>query len=161
MSFMMFVFPLIVLLGWICGALVNYLADVLPWRRKLVAPFCTQCQKAVPWKDYLLWPRRCPACGERRTWRAWLVEVIYMAAAIWLWFSPPPGLGFILGLVVLVYFGVVVVIDMEHRLILHPVSIVGAVLGLGVGIYMNGIQETLIGGVVGVWVMWGFYKLGG
>ena len=88
------------------------------------------------------------------------MEVLYIAAAVWVFVSPPEKLGFVLGLVVLVFFGVVVVIDMEHRLILHPVSIFGALMGLGIGIYTNGIQETLIGGVFGFGVMWVFYKLG-
>lgn len=161
----MIVYPLVVVLGWACGALVNYLADVLPWRRKLTAPFCTHCQEAMPWRNYLFWPRRCIACNHRRSWRTWLVEGLYATAAVWMLISPPEKLGFALGLLVLVYFGVVVVIDMEHRLILHPVSIFGALLGLGVGIYTHGFNQdgifaTLIGGAFGFGVMWVFYKLG-
>lgn len=166
--------PLFVILGWGCGSLVNYLADVLPWRRKLTAPFCTECEQAMPWRNYLLWPRRCISCRHRRSWRTWLVEVLYIAAAVWLAVSPPERLGPWLGMLVLVFFGVVVVIDIEHRLILHPVSIAGAVLGLGIGTYMNGIYAqgftlegvskgvtaSLIGGVFGYGVMWVFYMLG-
>ena len=154
------IYPLLVISGWACGALVNYVADVLPWRRKLVAPFCIECQQAISWRNYLFWPRRCPACNHPRTWRTWLVEVLYIAAAVWMLISPPEDLGPILGMLVLVFFGVVVVIDIEHRLILHPVSIFGALMGLGIGIYTNGIQETLIGGIFGFGVMWVFYKLG-
>lgn len=60
----------------------------------------------------------------------------------------------------MVYFGLVVVIDLEHRLILHPVSLVGAVLALLHGWLLHGVFRTLIGGVFGFSVMLGFYYLG-
>jgi leader peptidase (prepilin peptidase)/N-methyltransferase len=63
-------------------------------------------------------------------------------------------------MIVLVYFGVVVLIDLEYRLIMHPVSIVGAVLGLVVGYLRVGWIRTLVGGVVGFGIMWLLYLLG-
>jgi len=69
-------------------------------------------------------------------------------------------MGYILGMIVLAYFGVVVIIDMEYRLIMHPVSIFGAVLGLLVGFLRVGWQKALIGGVVGFGLMWLLYMLG-
>jgi prepilin signal peptidase PulO-like enzyme (type II secretory pathway) len=55
---------------------------------------------------------------------------------------------------------VVFVIDFEHRLIMHPVSIVGAVLAFGIGWQVNGWLQTLIGGAVGFGSMLAFYFLG-
>jgi prepilin signal peptidase PulO-like enzyme (type II secretory pathway) len=63
-------------------------------------------------------------------------------------------------LILLVYFGIVVIVDIEHRLILHPVSIVGAFLALVIGIQLHGIVATLLGGVAGFGLMWLFYFLG-
>ena len=60
----------------------------------------------------------------------------------------------------LTYFGVVVVIDLEHRLILHPVSIVGAILGLVVGTMAHGITATLLGGLAGLVIMGFLYFIG-
>jgi len=60
----------------------------------------------------------------------------------------------------LIYYGVVVVIDIEHRLIMHPVSWVGVGLGLVIGTARNGWSETLIGGAVGYGLMWLLYHLG-
>lgn len=148
------------LIGWLAGAVINYLADVLPWRRRLVAPFCVHCQAPFPVGNYFLWPRRCPTCGRGRGLRAWLVEIAAIVLTVWMWRVPPVELGFWLGMLVLVFFGVVVVIDLEHRLILHPVSIVGAVLGLGLGWYVHGLPRTLIGGGFGFVVMGLFYFLG-
>lgn len=152
-------FP-IALSGWLAGALVNYLADVLPAKRRITAPFCLACQSPVPWGNYLLWPRRCPFCGRRRTLRTWAVELIFILVALWLWQSPPERLGFIAGLALLAYFGVVMVVDLEYRLILHPVSLAGAALGLIVGIPTNGLKNTLLGGVIGFASMLFLYLLG-
>ena len=60
----------------------------------------------------------------------------------------------------LVYFGIVFVIDVEHRLILHPTSIVGAGIGLAVGITRQGLTSTLIGGAVGFGMVYLFYLFG-
>ncbi len=40
-------------------------------------------------------------------------------------------------MIVLIYFGIITVIDLEHRLILHPTSLAGAVLGLIVGTFIH------------------------
>jgi leader peptidase (prepilin peptidase)/N-methyltransferase len=63
-------------------------------------------------------------------------------------------------MVLLGFFGLVAIIDLEHRLILHPVSVVGAVLGLAIGIWVNGIKYTLLGGVAGFTIMLVLYYLG-
>lgn len=73
---------------------------------------------------------------------------------------PPYKIGYLLGMVVLVFFGVVVLVDLEYRLIMHPVSIAGAVLGLLVGVLRVGWVKALIGGVIGFGAMWLLYLLG-
>lgn len=150
----------VILIGWVAGALVNYLSDVLPNRRRLVAPFCLQCLKPVGWLNYLVWPRRCMNCQNQRSLRTWIVELVFIVACLGIWTAPPERLTFLIGLVWLIYFGVIIVIDIEHRLILHPVSWVGAVLGLSTGVWLHGWLNTLIGGAVGFGIMLGFYWLG-
>jgi leader peptidase (prepilin peptidase)/N-methyltransferase len=174
----------IALLGWASGAFVNYISDVLPYRRKLVQPFCPSCQAPYSLVNYFLLPRRCPSCQKPRPGRTWLVEAAFILAAVWTWSRPSESLGFWLGWVVLVLFGVVVVIDMEHRLILHPVSITGALMGFAIGViaygtpvingavggapFLNlqpgtlphGLAKTLIGGAAGFGIMFLFFFLG-
>jgi leader peptidase (prepilin peptidase)/N-methyltransferase len=156
----LFTYLLIILLGFACGVLVNYLSDVLPVRRQLVHPFCQLCGQELSWVNYLVWPRRCGSCAHRRAWRVWAVEIAAIIITLCLWLWPPSRLGFIFGLVLLVYFGVVVIVDIEHRLILHSVSIAGAVLGLVIGIRLHGAVESLLGGILGFASMWLFYFLG-
>jgi leader peptidase (prepilin peptidase)/N-methyltransferase len=63
-------------------------------------------------------------------------------------------------MVLLTYFGVVFVIDVEHRLIMHPVSWIGMILCFGAGWYLHGIWNSILGGFVGYLIMLAFYYLG-
>lgn len=147
-------------LGLASGMVVNYLADVLPHKRRLVRPFCLVCGEVQPWWNALVWPRRCSSCDSRRSLRVWIVEVIFLGFSLWLWTTPPDALGYGWGLILMLYFGVVVVIDVEHRLILHPVSWGGALLSLGLGIWMHGLPYTLLGGAAGFGIMLALHGLG-
>ena len=89
-----------------------------------------------------------------------MVEVIFVVATFYLWISPSERLGFAIGLIWLMYFGIIIVIDMEHHLILHPTSWLGAALGLITGVWLHGWLSTLIGGAFGFGIMLIFYWLG-
>ncbi len=83
-----------------------------------------------------------------------------LAASVYLWMKPPLHLGFILGALALSYFLLVAVIDLEHRLILRPLSIGGVVLAGAMGYLMHGWKSTLIGSLFGFGVMFLFYLFG-
>jgi prepilin signal peptidase PulO-like enzyme (type II secretory pathway) len=144
--------------GWLAGWGVNYLADVLPITRRFSQPVCPQCNVPFTLKEYLLFQ----ACqnGHPRKARLWTVQILILAASLYTWMTPPAKIGYILGLVLIIYFGVVFVIDLEHRLILHLTSIFGAFLGLIVGTVANKIGPTLLGGLGGLLIMLTFYYLG-
>ncbi|MDX1378255.1 MAG: A24 family peptidase [Anaerolineales bacterium] len=156
-----------VMLGWIAGLFVNYAADVLPHTRRFSQPVCRSCQVAFSWADYLTM-RACPNCGTRRSLRTWIVQFTAAASFLYFWLFPPIGLGLILGLIVLTYFGLIIVIDLEHRLILHPTSLAGAVLGLIVGIFIYSKRDSLsaaaltsiLGGIAGFAIMFILYQFG-
>ena len=156
-----------ILLGWVSGAFVNYAADVLPFTRRFSQPICQHCQTPYSWADYLTL-RTCPSCGKRRSLRTWLVLILAIASFAYFWLFPSKALGFSLGAIVLIYFGIITVIDLEHRLILHPTSLFGAGLGLMVGIFVHtkrygpvgGVGNTLLGGLIGFGIMFLLYQLG-
>jgi leader peptidase (prepilin peptidase)/N-methyltransferase len=58
------------------------------------------------------------------------------------------------------YLGLVAVIDLEHRLILHQTTILGVGLGALAGIWQHGWVSTMIGGAVGFVVVLSLYFLG-
>jgi leader peptidase (prepilin peptidase)/N-methyltransferase len=151
--------------GWFLGWFVNYLADVLPPARRLVRPTCAKCQTPYPWGRYLLLGR-CSACETGRGWRSYAVQILLTVSGGLLSIFPR-SLPSALGLVLLAYLVLVAVIDLEHRLILHPVSLFGVMLGLASGLVLRGerslgrgLETTLIGGAVGFGIMLVFYFIG-
>ena len=147
-----------ILIGWFAGWLVNYLADVLPTTRQFSQPACLQCNESFTWKEYLLF-RSCKN-GHARKARAWIVQAAILSASIYTWQNPAANLGYLFGFMLIIYFGAIIVIDIEHHLILHPTSIFGAVLGLITGSVSHGITATLWGGLGGFVIMIGFYYFG-
>ena len=156
-------------LGWIAGLFVNYASDVLPQTRRFGQPACVHCQHPFSWVDYLTF-RTCKNCGKGRGLRTWLVQLLALASFIYFWLTPSKVLGFWLGAILLIYFGVITVIDLEHRLILHPTSVAGAILGLFIGTYLYytalkfspiaSLGSSLLGGVIGFGVMFLLYQIG-
>ena len=151
---------LIIILGWGTGAIINYVSDVLPFKRRLSQPFCSNCEKPQPLLNYFFWPRKCPHCEHSRTRRALIVELAMIICTVWLWSQPELLLGFWFSLILLIYFGIVVVIDLEHHLIMHPTSLIGSILGLIIGIQLHGILDTLLGGLAGFGMSWLYGYLG-
>jgi leader peptidase (prepilin peptidase)/N-methyltransferase len=148
-----------IMLGLMAGGLVNYLSDVLPTQRSLSRPTCIHCAATLRWRDYFLL-KVCHECKKPRSWRTYIVLVAAPVLSALLWINPPAQLGYWISLLIITYFGVVLVIDLEHRLILHIVSIVGAIIGLVAGIINHGLVSTLVGGLVGLLLMLTFYFFG-
>ena len=151
------------------GLLINYVSDALMGARFLeIDPeeyegeelLCEMCIMPKSLGEYFGFPLACAQCGKRR-WRILWVYLVFLALIYALWNTQPELWNFLVGIVMLSYFGVVVVIDMEHRLILHPVSLFGAGLGLVYGVWQHGLVSTLIGGAAGFGLMLGLYFLGG
>lgn len=149
----------IILIGWITASLVNYLSDVLPTTRRFSPALCRNCSRAFLITDYLLL-KPCPDCFKSRNFRSWLVTIFIVVFAILEYLYSLGRLGFGVSLVVIAYLSLVAVIDFEHRLILHPVSISGAILGIFIGSWQHGIKATLIGGAFGLGLMFLVFYLG-
>ena len=156
-----------VLLGWIAGLFINYASDVLPRTRRFSQPACVYCETPFLWKDYLTL-RACQNCGKARSLRTWLVQILTTSAFVYFWLFPSRALGIPLGMLVIVYFAIITVIDLEHRLILFPTSVAGALLGLIVGTSIHsradglllGAGKSLLGGLFGFGMMFVLYQLG-
>jgi prepilin signal peptidase PulO-like enzyme (type II secretory pathway) len=141
--------------------LVNHLADVLPDDLNLIHPVCKnpECVTRIRWTDYILL-RRCRVCNKAPSPRIYLVLLVAIAFAVYLWYFPPPKLGFLSGFILFNYLSLVCLIDLEHRLVLRPVSLVGVVICILAGLVIHGWQATLAGAVAGFGIMFLFYLLG-
>ncbi len=131
--------------GLLAALAVNYLADVLPATRRLSRP---DWLGEGGFSLYLQRPR---------------VQTVFIAGAVvgaLLCAYPPPDMDIWLLGYVIAFFGLVAVIDIEHRVVMHPVSIAGAITLAAVGLTRHDVYSTLLGGAAGFLFMLAIYFAG-
>ncbi|MGD8625393.1 MAG: A24 family peptidase [Anaerolineae bacterium] len=163
------------LLGLAVGVAINLLADQLPrWRRVRRAPFCThkKCDAPRPyraWSGLLAYASRqtrCSQCGTRLPWRHLLTEVGTAALFAFLWHRYGTTQEWVFLVPYTVYsaiFVLVIVIDMEHKLILNVVMFPAWVLAfLGSFLHPRPYfwRLSLLGGVVGYGLLFLVFVMG-
>ncbi len=157
-------------LGLVAGGVINGLADDLPERMGVSRPRCPQCHTVYPipgWLGltrFLFYGGKCPACGKRTHWRYPVVEL--STACLWaivpLVISEPITLiltAFFIAVLVLI-----IVIDLEHRLILHVVTFPTTLLAL-LTAFINPDTDNnpllaLLGAMTGFIIFYLLYRLG-
>jgi prepilin signal peptidase PulO-like enzyme (type II secretory pathway) len=165
---MLFMPIIVIFLGFILGMVVNLLADSLPRYRRLKGFHCPACEKD---RDLLAWSgllalitgrRKCPYCGNEQDWRVALVEIVLAVGAYLLYRADPTPTVFLPGLFILFIFLLIIVIDIEHRLILHVVSGTSALVIFLLS-FLNpnrDILDTVLGGAAGFFGFFALYFLG-
>ncbi len=161
------------LLGLLVGALINLCADQLPrWRRLHRAPFCPYCdQTRPPWSwvsttAYLSFRPQCPHCAAPISWRHPIVELGTAGLFGFLWYRFGQGEASSLLIPYTVYSAIMVlvlVIDLEHKLILNVVIVPAWLLAL-VGSLAHPTAHfyrlAILGGVLGFGLLYFIYLLG-
>jgi len=150
--------------GGVIGVLINYLSDVLPQTRRLTQPVCPHCDKPYSLKGYLI-SFRCPNCNEKPRTRNFVVLISSIIASVLVGIYPLMGLNFWLTIPVMIFLGIILVIDIEHHVVLIETSIIGLVMFFVYGclIYkwsLNGLLLTSVGGVAGFLLMLLIYFFG-
>ena len=145
--------------GGIIGMLINYFSDVLPVSRSFTRPLCKICEQPFTLKEYLV-SYRCPQCGSRMPKRSVIVLVSSIFVCMLLNYFPFSTLGFWATLPILIFLGVILVIDIEHHAVLIETSIFGFILFFIYGMILNGFREMLTGALAGLLVMLAFYFIG-
>lgn len=149
----------LLILGWIAGLLVNYLADQLPYFRSLHQPRCRRCSGLQSWLVFFF-QEDCPICGATQSNRHKVVQMAYLLIFIGSLFWIPGRLLLLEVMFILIYFGLVLIIDLEHRLILNTVISSGIFLGVFTGFRLHGPWNTLLGGAAGFAMMLTLYWIG-
>lgn len=152
------------LVGGIVGVLINYLSDVLPQTRRFSQPVCPHCSKPFSLRGYLI-SFKCPNCDHKPRTRIIIVLITSIIASILVGIFPLIGLNFWLTVPVMVFLGMILVIDIEHHVVLIETSVVGLVMLFVYGWHMNnwtinGLLFTTVGGVAGFLIMLLIYFFG-
>jgi leader peptidase (prepilin peptidase)/N-methyltransferase len=150
---------LLILIGVSAGVLINLIADSLPTARRLHAPACQVCGKRrsiIAWSGlaaYLGRRRRCPHCGTALSARHIGVELVVPALLVLCWARTGMTITTLFNAIYSAVFVLIAVTDIEHRLILHVVSLPAILLAL-VGAYTNPTfdspKRALLGGGIGL-----------
>lgn len=159
---------LIVIFGLLLGVLINAAASSLPSNRMLQKPHCQACgapRQPHAWSGLLAWlspDRDCAYCGTVVPVREPIVELLMISASVILYLTDPQFLHWLLDLATVSIFTLIMIIDLEHRLILHIVSVPAAIYFAVVGSLDStlGVSRTLIGGLIGFVFFFLLYVLG-
>jgi leader peptidase (prepilin peptidase)/N-methyltransferase len=154
--------------GLIIGTIVNLLADSLPVARVVHRSQCTACGGPRPihaWSGLLArcssaWS--CAYCGTDREQRSFWVEIFAILGAFGLALYNPLPSFFWPTLIIGFVFLLIVVIDIEHRLILHIVTFPAGILFFFIAGFNPDLTYTrsLLGGALGFVLFFLLYLLG-
>jgi len=144
------------LAGWTISAIINYLADTLP----ASASGCPACGSKRHFAKNLLFFQPCKSCGyiSRRPLVVFAVTVLGLFTAYQYGFQ---GITVaVMDTVVIAVYLLVIVIDLEHHLILHRVTLVGGLGFLIIGYLAHRIIPTLMGLLAGAIFFFIIYIIG-
>lgn len=144
--------------GLLIGTFLNLCADHLPERRSVLnppcCPYCQQRRDPREWisvLSYLLWRGRCQYCTAPLSLRRPVVELTTALLLAYLW----QRYGFSWQLLFIAFYVcfllLVLVIDLEHRLILNVVILPAIIIALLASLVLPhpGLGRALLGGFVG------------
>jgi leader peptidase (prepilin peptidase)/N-methyltransferase len=148
---------LFALLGLLVGGLVNQLGSDLPARRRLTRPHCPYCGHDRPmWQwvslpAFLIGRAGCDGCGAEIRLRRPLTELGLAISYVSLWLAFGPSITFFLYVIYATIFALILVTDIERRLILNVVTYPAILFAFVASFFTPGMRwdYALLGGAVG------------
>jgi prepilin signal peptidase PulO-like enzyme (type II secretory pathway) len=152
-------------LGYLSGMLVNFITDWFYIRRRFLPNEFVAELTTRGWFRYLALPYSIKTGEIKFKHRVLIVNLLFVILLPVLGLYAPERVELWWAYPVLLYFAIVIVMDIEFRIVMHPISIAGAILGVTVGSYLHGFDTeafvtTLAGGIVGFVIMYLLYLLG-
>ncbi len=145
--------------GAILASFANVLIYRLPRNINLVVPatsFCPSCKSSISWYDkipiisWLILNGRCRSCGEQINIRYFIVEVLGAATAVMCFMLYGLSFTALTALLLFINLMAIAIIDWEHQIIPHTLTLSGIVIGLALSPYNNrGIESAIIGMLIG------------
>lgn len=161
---------LFTVMGGVIGILIIFITDVLiqsrmpskenmPWQKRFTRLICPNCQKEFSIRGYLI-SFHCPHCTKRPPAKNFIVMIASIIVSVLVGLFPLGGLSYWATIPVLVFLGMILVIDIEYHAVLLETSILGFILFFCYGLFMQGFLVTIIGGVAGALIMLFIYFFG-
>ncbi len=148
-----------IFIGLLVGVVINYFADVLPLSKGLILPICPNCEQTFSLADYLI-SFSCSKCGKRKPIRWIVVIILSIITSILLTYNPPTFLNFWTSLPIMILFGIIAVIDIEHHAVLI-VTVAACFIVFGIyGYIFFGLLGELLGILTGMGITFFLYFLG-
>ena len=156
-------------LGLVTGAFINVFADNLPTSHRLrwpICPYCGRPRSTLAWSSvaaYLTRQHRCSSCAAPVSIRHVLVELLTALLFVFCWLRTGATNTTVFNILYGLIFILVLITDLEHRLIQHVVTLPAIVLAL-VGAFANPAfdspKRALLGGGIGLIGTLGVYLFG-
>jgi leader peptidase (prepilin peptidase)/N-methyltransferase len=148
---------LFALFGLLVGGLINQLGSDLLARRSLTRPHCRYCGQERPrWQwlslfPYLIGHAGCPSCGAPISLRHPLTEVGLAVTYGYLWIVLGPSVKLALYVVYSTLFALILITDIEQRLILNVVMYPSILIAFVASFFTPGMTwlSSLAGGAIG------------
>lgn len=159
---------LFALLGLLVGGLINQLGSDLPARRGLTRPHCPYCARGRSWWQwlsvlaYLVGRSRCPSCNAQIKLRHPLVEIGLAVTFGYLWALLGPSVKLAIYLVYSAIFTLILITDIERRLILNVVTYPAILLAIVASFFTPGMtwRSSLTGGAIAFLLFFGVGLVG-
>jgi leader peptidase (prepilin peptidase)/N-methyltransferase len=149
--------------GALIGSFLNVCIYRLPLRRSIVWPAsaCPSCARELVWYEnvpvvsFLALGGRCRTCRTSIAWQYPVVEGVTAAMFALGWWSYGPGVLLASRLVFGCFLIVLFVIDLQHQLLPHRITIAGIVLGVVFSLFTDpGLVDALFGILLGGGVLY-------
>jgi leader peptidase (prepilin peptidase)/N-methyltransferase len=146
------------LIGALIGSFLNVCIYRLPLKRSIVWPAsaCPSCARELAWFEnipvvsFLALRARCRTCSTTISWQYPVIEAITAALFGFGWWYYGPGILLASRLVFGCFLIVLFMIDLEHQLLPHAITIAGSVAGLIFSVFTEpGIVGALLGMLLG------------
>jgi leader peptidase (prepilin peptidase)/N-methyltransferase len=144
--------------GILVGGVINQLGSDLPRREAPTEPHCPYCGEQRRWWQrlgvtaHLLGAARCPSCGASIGLRQPLIEIGLGVAFSYLWLTLGPSIKLLFYALYSAIFALILITDMERRLILNVVTYPAIMLGFVASFLVPGVTwwSALMGGAIGL-----------
>jgi len=133
------------ILGSCIGSFLNVCILRLPKEESIISPrsYCPYCKKQIFWYDnipllsYLFLRARCRFCGEKISFRYFLIELITASLFLWTFLFFGLSFKFFFYSVLISFLIVASFIDIDYRIIPDCVSVTGILVGLALSFFYS------------------------